>query len=805
MNYTKPINTRSAAISFLVIISLLWYALAGETPPRDTPSGVPLNEWSTARALEHVKMISIEPHYTGSGQAHARVRNYIETQLQELGLETSNQTGFALSYTGVLAKPTNILARIKGTNNTKALLLLTHYDSDPHASKGASDAASGVATIIEGIRAFKASGKKPKNDIIVLITDAEELGLSGADIFVNQHPWAQGVGMVLNFEARGSGGPSYMLLETNGGNRKIIEAFKDAGTKYPVAHSLAYSIYQMIPNSTDLTRFREDGDINGLNFAFIDDHYDYHTQLDSYERLDRNTLAHQGSYLMPLLAHFSEINLSNGLKAVKGDDLIYFPMPLVKMLSFPFSWLPWLIVGSGILFIALLVYGFKKKQIQTSAVFGGFVPFLGSLAIGYFFSIALWKAVNAVNTSFYANQLHGFPYNGYWLIAAAAIVTVAVSFFLYYHYFKLGNVASLSIAPLFLLWVICLLVTFPVGNGGILGGIYLPGAGYFILPFLCGLVALWLNMTQMRPSLVLNILLGIPAIFIFTPFIKAFPVALGMKILFVAAVLAALLFGLLLPVLGHYRKKQLLALGALIAGLVCVGFAFAKANFSTSQPESTSLVYLIDQQQETAQWATYDTAINDWTALKMGANAKKPPKDGNTIESKYGTGFNFVTTAPYVKMPEIAVAIKKDTTVNGLRTVQLHIASNKAMNRIEVFVDKKFTFKDALINGITPKTKEGTGNVLDHRWGNRLLSYYIVDNEPLELSLTFTADQQPELLFYGASFDLLKTKELGVKPRPATMMIMPFVLNDAILRKQKIILTHRVPYAQKKQDSTKND
>ena len=95
--------------------------------------------------------------------------------------------------------------------------------------------------------------------------------------------------------------------------------------------------------------------------------------------------------------------------------------------------------------------------------------------------------------------------------------------------------------------------------------------------------------------------------------------------------------------------------------------------------------------------------------------------------------------------------------------------------------------------------------MLDHRWGNRLLSYYIVDNEPLELSLTFTADQQPELLFYGASFDLLKTKELGVKPRPATMMIMPFVLNDAILRKQKIILTHRVPYAQKKQDSTKND
>jgi len=266
--------------------------------------------------------------------------------------------------------------------------------------------------------------------------------------------------------------------------------------------------------------------------------------------------------------------------------------------------------------------------------------------------------------------------------------------------------------------------------------------------------------------------------------------------LFVAAVLAALLFGLLLPVLGHYRKKQLLALGALIAGIVCIGFAFAKANFSTTQPESTSLVYLIDQQQETAQWATYDAAVNDWTALKMGANAQKPPRDGNTIESKYGTGFNFVATAPYVKMPEIAISVIKDTTVNDLRTVQLRITSDKAMNRIEVFVDKKCTFKDARINGLTPKTDKKSGNVLDRRRGNRLVSYYVVDNEPLALSLTFTTDQQPELLFYGASFDLLKTKELNMKPRPATMMSMPFVLNDAILRKQKMVLNDQLKIAE---------
>jgi hypothetical protein len=43
----------------------------------------------------------------------------------------------------------------------------------------------------------------------------EELGLNGAALFVTQHQWAKEMGLVLNFEARGSSGPSYMLMETN--------------------------------------------------------------------------------------------------------------------------------------------------------------------------------------------------------------------------------------------------------------------------------------------------------------------------------------------------------------------------------------------------------------------------------------------------------------------------------------------------------------------------------------------------------------------------------------------------------------
>jgi Zn-dependent M28 family amino/carboxypeptidase len=57
----------------------------------------------------------------------------------------------------------NILAQIKGSESGKALLLLSHYDSAPHSfSKGASDDASGVATILESVRAFLYNNSKNK-------------------------------------------------------------------------------------------------------------------------------------------------------------------------------------------------------------------------------------------------------------------------------------------------------------------------------------------------------------------------------------------------------------------------------------------------------------------------------------------------------------------------------------------------------------------------------------------------------------------------------------------------------------------
>jgi len=86
----------------------------------------PLSEFSTKRALAIVKEMAAKPHYVGS-QNHEVVANYLVKELHNLGLETSLQEGFTMTEKGTLVQSKNILARIKGSANTKALLLLSHY------------------------------------------------------------------------------------------------------------------------------------------------------------------------------------------------------------------------------------------------------------------------------------------------------------------------------------------------------------------------------------------------------------------------------------------------------------------------------------------------------------------------------------------------------------------------------------------------------------------------------------------------------------------------------------------------------
>ena len=85
-----------------------------------------------------------------------------------------------------LAHVRNVVALIPGTASTGRVFLVAHYDS-AQVAPGGNDDAAGTATLLETARALT-SGARPRNDVVLVLTDAEEACLCGAKAFVDQHP-----------------------------------------------------------------------------------------------------------------------------------------------------------------------------------------------------------------------------------------------------------------------------------------------------------------------------------------------------------------------------------------------------------------------------------------------------------------------------------------------------------------------------------------------------------------------------------------------------------------------------------------
>ncbi len=773
-------------LTLLLILFSIFYTTYSSKSHQISDLETPKQEFSTLRALEHVKHISSVTHYIGS-PGHERVKNYITDELKKMGLQPQVQEGVSIDEYGNMSKPQNILARIEGSGDGKALLLMSHYDSSQHSSFGASDAGSGVATILEGVRAYLATNKVPKNDIIICITDGEELGLNGADLFVKKHEWAKSIGVVLNFEARGSGGDSYMLMETNGKNGKMIDEFSKAGLSYPSTNSLAYSIYKILPNDTDLTILRKHGDIDGYNFAFIDDHFDYHTANDIWQNLDEATLHHQGNYLMPLLYHFSEIDITN----LKSDrDYIYFNTPVFKFVKYPFTWIFPLFIIAIVLFIGLFLYGRATYRIHFKEVLKGFGVFLLNLIIVGLLTYGLWELLQ-LTYPHYGEMLHGFTYNGHTYIITFILLAFAISFKIYSKFSSTDNVPSLLIAPLFIWLVVSGLAAF-----------YLKGASYFIIIVFFGLISLFVLIRQKTPNPWLMVLLALPIIFILWPFIMMFPVALGLKILFVSAILSVLLFGVLLPVFGFYKRKGLLGNIGLVLTLIFMIIAHLKSDFTEKRQKPNSLVYVMDTDQNKAVWASYDHVLDSWTKNYIDPEENIAEAYNATFQSKYGTSFAFASQSSVKNIRQPKFEISRDTIIGNSRHLDLCIAPQRDINRLDLFTKTKFNFETLSANGEFPldtKYKGRTYNYFTKRWSKNLLTYFVNKNEPLELKMKFHKDSLPRFVVYESSYDLLTNQHFSIPTRNKTMIPKPFVINDAIIVKKSYEVQQ---YIEKKTDTT---
>jgi Peptidase family M28 len=346
-----------------IAIAISWFALEAQKPPDAKPADASLAAFSSGRAMAHVAEIAQAPHPMGSPEAE-RVREVVVKRLAELGLTAEIQAPKD-SKSGLR----NVLARRKGRGpaGKKALLLCAHYDSVA-SGPGAGDDASGVAVVLETMRAL-AVGPPLDRDVIVLIDDGEEGGLSGANLFVDEHPWAREVGVVLNFDARGISGPSFMF-ETSDKNGWLIRQFALASPR-PVATSMSMDVYRIMPNSTNLTVFKRAG-MAGLNFAFAGGSAYYHTSGDTPANLDPRSLQHQGDSSLALARHLGAL----GLDLPSSEDVIYASLLGRTVLSYPQYWAMPIAVAVAVVFLVVTGVGLWSGRATFSGLGAGIVTWL---------------------------------------------------------------------------------------------------------------------------------------------------------------------------------------------------------------------------------------------------------------------------------------------------------------------------------------------------------------------------------------------------------------------------------------------
>lgn len=511
--WCKPVVVISViALAVLLSASVL-------LTPKVQPQNAPPEVFSAARAVRHVERIAIEPHPAGSA-AQEKARDYIVSELERLGLEPEIQTGYAANDAqGILGlvpyagDVENISVRIAGTaQNDEAILMLAHYDST-YGGPGAADDASGVATLLETIRALTA-GPALQNDVIFLFTDGEEAGLLGATLYADTAPALPDIRLVMNFEARGSRGPSVMF-ETSDQNGWIMEEFVKSAPS-PIAYSFTQDVYKLVSNMTDFTPFRDAGKA-GLNFANLGGMETYHNPQDTPENLSLRFLQHQGSYALSLARHFGNLPLADA----GSPNAVYFTVMRSVTALYPEGWAIPLAVSACAVFIGALIVGCRKKRITVKGTVQGFgVSILmfaaaagAGIAAQLLFSKLYYKPENVATLTDLVALRRTLIFNGnLWMITT--LVFSVLLLLVLHRLFSRRIAGSDLLSGSLLTWAIL----------AVLSGVFAKGASYlFVWPALlvsAGLLTAFLMDTGNRinsGNLVLFVLAALSCILLFVP------------------------------------------------------------------------------------------------------------------------------------------------------------------------------------------------------------------------------------------------------------------------------------------------
>ncbi|MEU9417324.1 M20/M25/M40 family metallo-hydrolase [Streptomyces sp. NPDC048272] len=668
-----------SAVALLALIAA-FCGFAVQSTPLPVGKDESPTSFSAGRAKEHIEHIATAPHPSGSAAAD-RVRAYVENELRKLGLNPSVQEATEVlpgsTASHLAGRVHNITATVPGRSSTGKVLLVAHTDSTS-SGPGASDDGLGVGAVLE-IARILGSGERPRNDVVLLFTDAEEIGQLGARAYVRNTPALDPRrDVVINLDARGTTGPAVMF-QTGDRSSGVVGAL---GDRPPVATSLADEVYRLLPNETDFTHFRDAG-LTGLNFAVIGGSSRYHSTEDDIEHVDSGSLQDLGSTVLSATRDLAGADLE---RVAGASDSTWFNVGPVLVRYPAGAVLP--LAGAALLAALAAAWHARRRRalrVRKAALAAAAFPLVlvAAGAVGW----ASWQLLLLVKPA-YARFTHGDPYRPELIVAGLVLLVIGVAW-CWSRWTRTRSTPVESLAAV-LAWLVALALA---------TALVLPGAAYlFTWTALAGAGALALTPRLVEDSPwrpVALALPGLPAAVLIVPLVVLlFPAvqlaAAAVPLLFVVLVAALSL----LPaahLAGRPRTGLAIGLALAVSGVSLVGVGAVVDGTDRGHPLPVSLMYARDLDRSRAHWVSENADPDSWVAHYT--DGERTSDLENSIPALPAPpGGHLVGDAPTVTVAEPVVRAVSDERVSGGRRLTLAVSAERGRSVLTaLYVDTTST------------------------------------------------------------------------------------------------------------------
>lgn len=448
-----------SAFSFL---ALLFFVLS----LIDTHEGRKKTNFNLDNVTTHVEKLSENgPRSIADKKSNQKALEYIESQV----------AGFGAVNEDIVDKPAyliqdfvaededyqnwylkNLILHIPANSKEKsneALMFMAHFDSVPMGN-GSSDDAVAIGVMLEAARYYidkMNNGFEIKNDLVFCFVNGEEYGLYGSYAFMDEFKGFNNIVDRINFgtnlESRGTSG-TLIMFETAKNNYNTVKLFSKLN-KNIFTCSIATMVYDMMPNGTDFSNFKDA--YQGLNMANINGGENYHTQNDNVENIGISYLSQQAQIVDILINNLASYDL-NKLYDASESAVFFSYLNITTVVYNHVATIIFAVIGILMLVANILVSIFYRKENNVKNTSKGIlVIILGLLAsaLAAFICYFIFQLIASMFGVINIHMLNTITYSNTAIVIGLGILILGLTALASYLGCKLLNIKSRDITRAF--------------------------------------------------------------------------------------------------------------------------------------------------------------------------------------------------------------------------------------------------------------------------------------------------------------------------------------------------------------------